>query len=108
MSRDFSEITKETINALFDDLDFAADRIKELEADLKQSAWTNEMLVAANINLRKKTAELEAGIRSFMSGHYSHPRSYRPENCPHDINYWTDCQQCDDEHFDKLLGDSDE
>ena len=47
--------------------------------------------------------EIEDGIKKFLSGDYANPRHYRPTGCPHDVNYWQDCQQCDDSYFEKLL-----
>lgn len=53
--------------------------------------------------LAAENARLREGIQAFLDGNYPHPRSHRPNPCPHGIEYWNDCGQCNDEHFERLL-----
>jgi len=47
----------------------------------------------------KRIAELEKSIKNFLSGDYPHPKSYRPNQCPHDKHHWEDCGDCDFEYW---------
>lgn len=47
--------------------------------------------------------KLEQAIKDFLDGNYAHPRSYRPNNCPHGRYYYDDCNQCDAAHFEAAL-----
>ena len=46
---------------------------------------------------------LRKGIEDYIRGDYLHPRKYRPKNCPHGVYYWDECEQCNVEHFQKVL-----
>lgn len=47
---------------------------------------------------------LRKGIQDYLDGNYPHSRSYRPDACPHGLLWFNgDCDQCAEEHFQKLL-----
>ncbi len=53
--------------------------------------------------LLAKVAKLETGIKKFIEGDYPCPRSYRPNTCPHDQDYWLECAECNDDYLQSLL-----
>ena len=56
---------------------------------------------------RKAIEVLEKAINDFRNGHYPHPRSYRPNNCPHGKSPWQECESCDEEYWQTALMDYD-
>ena len=52
---------------------------------------------------RKTIESLEKVIDDFRNGHYPHPRSYRPNNCPHGRASWQECESCDEEYWQTAL-----
>ena len=72
---------------------------REVHGDKEQFACSN-YYVAQLIN---EVEFLRGSIRKFLEGDYPHPRTYRPNQCPHEKYYWEDCDQCDGEFFEKIL-----
>jgi hypothetical protein len=48
-------------------------------------------------------AVLRKGIRDYLDGDYPHPRSYRPNRCPHGREYYEPCEECDTAHWVAVL-----
>ena len=63
------------------------------------------------LTLRSEVARLRKGIQDYLDGNYTNPRSFRAQGaqtkCPHDHYYWEACDECIDEHFNKLLSPAD-
>ena len=75
---------------LIEDIGCLREQIEELEAALEQQRWANEMLNAANIDIRKKCAELEiklSQVLAVISG------GYDDTYCPHGAE-WGTCERC--------------
>jgi len=53
--------------------------------------------------LQAKVEKLTKAITDFREGNYAHPRSYRPNNCPHGAHYWRECADCDEEYWQSVL-----
>ena len=55
----------------------------------------------------QRIEELENGIRAYLDGNYTHPRTFRAQGaqvtCSHGKHYYESCENCIDEHFQALL-----
>ena len=71
-------------------------RIEQLKATLAESV----SLVA---DQHTKIEQYDKAIDDFLEGNYPHPRSYRPDQCPHKRYYYEDCGDCDEEYWSKTL-----
>ena len=76
--------------------------------DRRQSGTTEgKRIMPDAVKAAEEIERLRKGIQDYLDGNYLHPRSYRVEGpqtrCPHGINYWDACEDCIDEHFQKLL-----
>jgi hypothetical protein len=60
-------------------------------------------LQGENDRLRAENDRLRAGIQAFLDGDYQNPRANRPHPCRHGVQYYEECGQCNDEHFQALL-----
>lgn len=47
--------------------------------------------------------QLQAAITNFREGNYPHPRTYRPNQCPHKKYYYEDCGDCDEEYWQSVF-----
>ena len=47
----------------------------------------------------KRIEELSGAIKDYLSGHYPHPKTYRPDQCPHGKHHWEHCEDCDLEYW---------
>lgn len=70
--------------------------------DILRGCYAGELFQALKAE-RGKVAELSAAIRNFQSGDYPHPRSYRPDRCPHEQYYYEHCPNCDDEYWASVM-----
>ncbi|MCZ6897676.1 MAG: hypothetical protein O7D95_03055 [Betaproteobacteria bacterium] len=50
--------------------------------------------------LQDQVKEYDNAIQRFLDGYYQHPRSYRPDQCPHEKYYYEDCGECDSEYWE--------
>ncbi len=55
--------------------------------------------------LIQEVHRLRQGIQDYLDGNYDNPRQHRPHPCAHGQLWYQGCDQCDDEHFSRLLGD---
>ncbi len=84
---------------------------KEVERLEKQLGYCDDSYGILEEKASQSAAEVERlrkGIISFLEGDYSHPGRHRPDKCPHGVNHWTECDECDSNYFSALLGEEGE
>ena len=79
------------------------ERIAQLQAQVQSLNLENAELREQADELRKERERLEKGIRAMLDGDYPNPRQNRPKTCKHNIQYWDECGQCNDEYLASLL-----
>jgi len=46
---------------------------------------------------------LRKAIEDFLAGNYPHPRTSRPMPCRHGVEYYNECEACNEAHFQNAL-----
>jgi hypothetical protein len=49
---------------------------------------------------------LQTAIEKYLAGDYPNPRQNRPGTCEHDVNYWQQCEACNDNFLSAALAAS--
>jgi hypothetical protein len=73
-----------------------------MNRDLLLQEITEESL-ATSRRLQAENDRLKEYIKKYLDGDYPHPRTYRPHDCPHGVEYWQDCAKCADEFLSQAL-----
>lgn len=71
-----------------------------LKETMDRQAAENRLNICEQLVQRYRDA-----IQKYFDGDYPHPRSYRPNQCPHKRYYYEECCECDSEWFIKALSD---
>lgn len=78
-----------------------------------QESLREHMLLVVSEKQARESAEarlreLRYAVQNVIDGNYLSPRRYRETfgNCPHGVNYYSDCGQCTDDYLQAALAEA--
>tara|TARA_B110000503_G_C7023740_1_gene360923 strand:+ start:500 stop:745 length:246 start_codon:yes stop_codon:yes gene_type:complete len=70
--------------------------------------WKQAASVEAGLRreFHDKLVALQTALEKYLAGDYPNPRQNRPGTCEHDVNYWQQCETCNNNFLAAALAAS--